>query len=81
MNGNIGLRINRSKRKDSDWLHEMFCSWQQAAAMLETGYIFKEDHDKWRYHYLEFDKDQQFANVMSQGLSNIFKNTNDSDEE
>ena len=44
------------RNKDTAQLHEMLCSWQQAAAMLEAGEISKEDYDKWRYHYPEFDK-------------------------
>ena len=47
--------------------------------MLEAGEISKEDYDKWRYHYPEFDKSQKIAEVMSQELSDIFKDINDSD--
>ena len=57
------------KNKDAARLHEMLCSWQQAAAMLEAGEISKEDYDKWRYHYPEFDATQKWAKVMSQRLS------------
>ena len=49
-------------------LHEMLCSWQQAAAMLEAGEISKEDYDKWRYHYPEFDKSQNYTKVPPQDL-------------
>ncbi len=34
--------------------HEMLRSWRQAAAMLEAGWIAKEDYDKWRYRCSEF---------------------------
>ena len=37
--------------------------------MLEAGEISKEDYDKWRYHYPEFDATQKWAKVMSQRLS------------
>ena len=57
------------KSKDAAQLYEMLCSWQQAAAMLEAGEISKEDYDKWRYHYPEFDATQKWAKVMSQRLS------------
>ena len=52
-------------RKSKDGLYEMLCSWQQAAAMLEADEISKEDYDKWRYHYLEFDKTKCWAKVPS----------------
>ena len=49
-------------------LHEMLCSWQRAAAMLEAGGISEEDYDKWRYHYPEFDKTQNYVKVPTQDL-------------
>ena len=71
MDGEICLKVNVRKNKDAAQLHEMLCSWQQAAALLEAGEISKEDYDKWRYHYPEFDKTQNWAKVMSQGLSDM----------
>ena len=68
------------KSKDAARLHEMLCSWQQAAAMLETGEISKEDYDKWRYHYPEFDATQKRAKIMSQGLSDLLLKELKSDE-
>lgn len=59
------------KNKDAARLHEMLCSWQQAAAMLEADEISKEDYNKWSYHYLEFDKTKCWAKVPSQELSNL----------
>ena len=56
------------KNKDAARLHEMLCSWQQAATMLEAGEISKEDYDKWRYHYPEFDKAQTYVKVPPQDL-------------
>ena len=56
------------KSKDAARLHEMLCSWQQAAAMLDAGEISKEDYDKWRYHYPEFDKAQTYVKVPPQDL-------------
>ena len=79
MDGEVCLKVDVRKNKDATRLQEMLCSWQQAAAMLEAGEISKEDYDKWRYHYPEFDKSQKIAEVMSQELSDIFKDINDSD--
>ena len=39
-----------------------------AAAMLEAGEISKEDYDKWRYHYPEVDKTQNYVKVPPQDL-------------
>ena len=69
--GELALQVDCRKNKDAARLHEMLCSWQQAAAMLEAGEISKEDYDKWRYHYPEFDVTQKRTKVMSQGLSDL----------
>ena len=66
--GEVCLKVDVRKNKDAARLHEMLCSWQQAAAMLEAGEISKEDYDKWRYHYPEFDKAQKIAGSISQEL-------------
>ena len=79
IDGEVCLKVDVRKNKDAARLHGMLCFWQQAVAMLEAGEISKDDYDKWRYHYPEFDKSQNIAEVMLQELSDIFKNINDSD--
>ena len=37
MDGEVCLKVDVRKNKDAAQLHEMLCSWQQAAAMLEAG--------------------------------------------
>lgn len=71
VDGEICLKVNVRKNKDAAQLHEMLCAWRQATAMLEAGEISKEDYDKWRYHYPEFDATQKRAKVMSQRLSDL----------
>ena len=39
--------------------------------MLEAGEVSKEDYDKWRYRYPEFDKTKCWAKVPSQELSKL----------
>ena len=68
MDGEVCLTVDVRKNKDAARLHEMLCSWRQAAAMLEAGEISKEDYDKWRYHYPEFDKSQNYVKVPPQDL-------------
>ena len=36
-------------------LDQRLRAWQEQAAKLKTGEITKEDYDRWRYHYPEFD--------------------------
>ena len=36
--------------------------------LLEAGEISKEDYDKWRYHYPEFDNSQTYVKIPPQDL-------------
>ena len=69
--GEICLKVDVRKNKDSARLHEMLCSWQQAAAMLKAEEITQEEYDRWRYRYPEFDTTQRWVKVPSQALSDI----------
>lgn len=69
LDGEVCLRVNVRHSKDAARLHEMLCSWRQAAAMLKAGEISQEDYDRWRYRYPEFDTNQQTASIISQKLS------------
>lgn len=69
LDGEVCLRVNVRHSKDAARLHEMLCSWRQAAAMLKAGEISQEDYDRWRYRYPEFDTNQRTATVISQKLS------------
>lgn len=71
IDGEVCLKVDVRKNKDAARLHEMLCSWQQAAAMLEAGEISQEDYDKWRDHYPEFDKAKCCAKIPSQELSDM----------
>ena len=48
--GEVCLKVDVRKNKDAARLHEMLCSWQQSAAMLEAGEMSKEEYDKWGYN-------------------------------
>lgn len=50
-------------------LHEMLWTWREQAAKLEVGEISQEDYDRWRYHYPEFDKAQNYVKVPPQDLA------------
>ena len=70
MDGEVCLKVDVRKSKDSARLHEMLCSWQQVAAMLEAGEISKEDYDRWRYHYPKFDATQKWVKTPSLDIGN-----------
>ncbi len=69
--GEVCLKVDVRKNKDAAQLHEMLCAWRQAAALLKAGEITKEDYDRWRYRYPEFDTTQRWAKAPSQALSDM----------
>ena len=71
MEGEVCLRIDPRSGADAAKLHEMLYAWRQAAAMLDSGEISREEYDRWRYFYPEFDTTGRWAKVPSQALSDM----------
>ena len=69
--GEVCLKVDVRKNKDSAELHKMLCAWRQAAAMLKAGEITQEEYDRWRYHYPESDTTQHWVKVPSQALGDM----------
>ena len=67
--GELALQVDCRKNKDAARLHEMLWTWREQAAKLEVGEISQEDYDRWRYHYPEFDKAQNYVKVPPQDLA------------
>ena len=50
----------------------MLATWGAVAAKLKAGEITKEEYNRWRYHYPEFDTSGQWHKVTpSQELSDL----------
>jgi len=69
IDGEVCLRLDKSKGSTYLQLIDMFRSWREQAAKLERGEICKDEYDRWRYKYPELDKARQWAKVPSQVLS------------
>lgn len=67
--GEICLRLDKSRGRTYDDMIKMLTAWREQAAKLEAGEITKEEYDQWRYHYPAFDTTQRWAKVPSQALS------------
>jgi transcriptional regulator with XRE-family HTH domain len=67
--GEVCLKVDFRQGKDAAELHEMLSAWAGQTAKLSAGEITKEDYDRWRYHYPEFDTTQRWGKVPSQELS------------
>ena len=70
-NGENGvfLHIDLRKGKDAAEVSEMLTAWAQQAEKLRNGDINRDEYDKWRYRYPEFNNIQRWAKVPSQTLS------------
>ena len=53
--GEVCLVMDASQGARADSLREMLRAWREQAAKLEAGEITREEYDRWRYHYPEFD--------------------------
>jgi len=69
IDGEICLRLDKSKGMTYVGMLQMFMAWQEQAVKLESGEITIEEYDQWRYNYPKFDATQIRAKVPSQELS------------
>ena len=66
--GEVTLRFDASNMADRS-LSEMVTAWAEQAAKYKSGEISKEEYDKWRYRFPEFDTMQIWGKVPSKELS------------
>ena len=72
IDGEVCLRLDKSRGSDYNNLFDMLTSWQAQAAKLEAGEITKEEYDQWRYRYPELDSKPGWVKVTpSQELSDM----------
>lgn len=69
IDGEVCLRLDKTKRMTYVGMLEMFMAWNEQAKKLKAGEITKEQYDQWRYRYPELDTLQRRAKVPSQELS------------
>ena len=64
------LRLDKSKGTTYLQMFDILHAWREEAGKLERGEISKEEYDRWRYRYPEFDTGEIRAKVPSLELSN-----------
>ena len=70
--GEVCLVVDASQGARAASLREMLRAWREQAAKLEAGEITREEYDRWRYRYPEFDTTGAWYKISpSQGLSNV----------
>lgn len=62
------LRVDVFKGKDAAELSSSMIARKEQAAKLEAGEITKEEYDRWRYRYPEFDTTRRWIKVPTSGL-------------
>lgn len=55
LDGEICLRLDKSKGTTYFSMLEMLTAWAEQAEKLKAGEITKEDYDRWRYTYPEME--------------------------
>lgn len=67
--------------KDAAELSRSLVAWREQAAKLESREITREEYDRWRYRYPEFDTTRIWAKVIPQGLSDMLVDELNKDKE
>ena len=65
----VSMYADPRKGNDAAELSEMLNAWAEQSEKYHNGDINRDEYDKWRYHYPEFDTTQRWAKVPSQELS------------
>ena len=63
------FRIDPRKGKDATRISELVCAWAAIAKKYHAGEISRDEYDKWRYYYPQYDDTQITAKVPSQELN------------
>ena len=69
LDGEICLRLDKSKGTTYLSMFEMLSAWAEQAEKLKTGEITKEDYDRWRYNYPQYDTTQKWGKILSKEIS------------
>ena len=71
IDGEICLKLDKSKGKHYVDMLEMLSAWAEQAKKLEAGKITREDYDRWRYNYPKYDTTRKWVKVPSKELSDF----------
>ena len=71
----VSMRVDPRKGKDAAELSEMLTAWAEQAEKYHNGDISREDYDKWRYNYPQYDETSGYVKVPSKELSDMLVET------
>lgn len=67
--GDFSLRVDPAQGIFAENIHRMLCTWAEQATKLKAGEITKEEYDKWRYRYPEFDTTRHWVKTIPKRIS------------
>ena len=70
--GDVCLRVDRTKGADAERLHDMLASWQAVRKKLQDGTINQTTYDHWRHFYPDDDLSARWVSAPSQEFSEWF---------
>ena len=65
----IHLCFDKNRPTTDRSIYKMLSAWADEAEKYRNGEISKEEYDKWRYKFPEFDTTQNWVKIPSQELS------------
>ena len=74
IDGEVCLRLDKTKGTTYLSMFDMFHAWNEMAAKLKSGEITKTEYDQWRYRYPELDTTCQWVKIPSEELSEAIVN-------
>lgn len=69
IDGEVCLRLDKTKGTTYLSMFEMFSAWQKEAEKLRNDEITKIEYDQWRYRYPELDTTGEWVKIPSKELS------------
>lgn len=78
--GEVHLRVDARQDKDAAELSRSLTAWREQAAKLEAGEITREEYDRWRYRYPEYDTTRNWVKVPDQHFMERLLSDLDKDE-
>ena len=67
--GEVLFRVDSRKGKDATRISELVCAWAAIAKKYHAGEISRDEYDKWRYNYPQYDKASGYVKVLSKELN------------
>ena len=76
IDGEVCLRLDKSKGMTYLSMLDIFTSWQHEAEKLKSGEISKEDYDTWRYNYPRIEAERTRERLDALRVSRKGENEN-----